>query len=196
MKKFIIQTFLRPALFNDIFEVTEFLTDDPPKIGRIFSDKQFFYQEKDGSFYGPHRIISKEVKFAPHAMPKKELGAYLQKREQWFQEEDAQRIEIYSLLAQKRIFIVDQKQYLESVKIHLKVKLAEPHDLLQNKTLLVNTAYFQKKEDRLEGPFFITEQHTTKDFKSLIATKNMFVFDVATKIEPIKIEIVTTAEAV
>jgi hypothetical protein len=48
MKTTNINTFLRPALLEDIFSNAG--------TGQILEGKQFFFKENDGSIYGPHRL--------------------------------------------------------------------------------------------------------------------------------------------
>jgi len=168
MKKIVISTFLREAIPSDIF--------DKEGSGLILEEKQIFYKEADGNFYGPYRLQCIQCSPA-YSMEREELILYLKNQEIQHKKAAAEVIELWQLLEQKRIYIVDPFQYLESFSIYLKVKLVAESDILQNKHLIVNTAYFKKKLHTINGPFYINKNHNLADFKALIGTKKMYVFD-------------------
>jgi hypothetical protein len=107
-------------------------------VGEIIEDKHFFYKESNGDIYGPHRLRK----------PFNENNTMLY-------------LELFQLLNDKRMFLVDPFQYKESIAIELPLKAVEEDDILQNKILIINTAYFLKRGQEISGAFYITK-HTTK----------------------------------
>lgn len=127
---------------------------DKDGYGKIIENKQFFYKELDKTINGPYRI------YEPNSI---NYQFYYQ--------------EIISLLNQERIFIVDTERYLESFLIKLTIKEVEEADIIENKHLIYNTSYFQKQNNKVLGPFYITNETKVNVLKTLINSEIMFVFD-------------------
>jgi len=137
--------------------------------GKFIEEKQYFISNKAGVIRGPYRLNEPEVLI---------FDTYL---------------EFETLLEEKRLFIVDKKQFLESKLIVLELKEAEPDDVVQNKMLKINTTYFGRDGKSAVGPFLIKED-SFGELRLLIENKNMFVLDGIKDLK--EIENLTTAEAV
>ncbi|MEI6865503.1 hypothetical protein [Flavicella sp.] len=140
-------------------------------VGEIIENKQFFYKEKKGNYRGPYRLTSPDE------------GGFI-----------SEYVNIYQLLALKRMMIVDPVIYSESIPIQLSIKEVEAYDILANKSLIVNTAYFIIRSHLAEGPFFITNNTSGNDIRKSIESKQFFVLAVVDFIK--KININTTTQAV
>lgn len=154
MSKITINTFLRPAILSDVFE--------NQSKGVVFEDKQFFYQQSNGSVYGPHRITNtfNAVTF-----------------NSWY-------LEILQLLSESRLLIVDPVEYSESIAIELELQKVYPEAILQNNTLITHTAYFLKNNTSVDGPFYIKKNTTKQDLKTRAHGKKTFVFS-----EPMQVKV-------
>jgi hypothetical protein len=183
MKKFTIATYLRPATVSDVFDHKD----------AIIENKQFFYQQQDGTIYGPQRLLSVKVQ-AARSMWKSDIPKFIaiQKQEMKLQLQEYQ--ELYLWLGAQKMFVVDSFRYQESIAVHLKVKEVAEFDILECNELIPHTAFFRYEEKSIKGPFYITDLHSKKSFRTLIQFKNMFVFDRPGQIKVVETN--TAAEAV
>lgn len=161
-----INTFLRPALPEDVFTIDG--------LGEVIDNKQFYFKELDGSFYGPQRIYAKKVSVM-HSMPKDEQVLFAKKQELEAKEVFEQISELYQAMAFQRLFVIDANQYLESVNISLPLKSTEEFDILQGDALISSTMYYLKRGSVVDGPFYINEKTTKKDLKNKALHKTMLV---------------------
>lgn len=126
---------------------------DKDGCGAIIENKQYFYKNADKSISGPFRLNP--------PFDAKNLHFYE---------------EIFQLIHEKRMLMVENVEYLESIAIALPLKKVEAHDILQSNKLIVNTAYFLKSHEFVEGSFYIKEATTKESLKSKIGEKTMLVF--------------------
>ena len=157
MKTIVISAYIRPATAFDVF--------DKNGNGNLKHNKEVFYKEATGVFSGPYRIAKKSSNF---------LNAEITKSEQ------LQYLEIYNLLSEAKMYVVDPK--VKETQVHLKVKEVQRSDILIGAELIVNTAYYVRHKDNLEGPFFILKTNKTADFYKIIEAKRMYCFKEITKI--------------
>jgi hypothetical protein len=172
-----INTFLRPALPEDVFRLDG--------LGEVIDNKQFYFKELEGSFYGPQRIFAKKVS-AMYSMPKDEQVLFVKKQEIEAKEVYEQILELLQAMAFQRLFVIDATQYLESVAISLPLKKTEEFDIVQGDALIPNTMYYLKKGTVVDGPFFINEKTTKKDLKNKALNKTMLVLHKPCCLNPVK----------
>lgn len=184
MKKYTIATYLRPAVPEDVF--------DQDGLGTIKNNKQFFYKLRNGSYHGPKRLKALPTDLL-YSYRKDDIVA-LKKKLDVEQASHRQYIQLYQLMDNNMLFVVDAQRYLESVPIHLKIKQVESLDYISNGRVIVNTAYFNYDNFKIKGPFYIQNKHTPQTFINSVLELKMFVFDKPGIIK--KIEIETPAEAV
>lgn len=147
-----INTFLRPAVVKDVF--------DKNGLGNIIEEKQFYYKEKYGSIYGPHRLCE----------PFKENATHFY-------------LNIFELLNEERIFVVDPLEYSESIAVALPLKKVEEFDILQGNQLIEHTMFYLKTSFSVDGPFYINAKTTKKDLKNKASNKLLLVLDKPRKIK-------------
>lgn len=123
--------------------------------GKFYSNKQFFYKNTDGTIVGPHRV-QESVNFK-----NQDYWQYLQ------------------LLSEERLYIADINQFSTSIEVHVKVKEVEEFDIMQGTRLMANTTYFKYMNNEMLGPFLIKDTDAKHLYYTIIANKNMFVFDKA-----------------
>lgn len=121
-------------------------------LGSVLEEKQLFYKNKDGSIYGPYRLNS----------PFNELN-------------NEYYLEIYNLLNDYRILIVDPLEYTESIKVDLPLKRVKEFDIMQGNHLIENTLFYLSSNNSLDGPFYINKNTTKKNLKNKVSNKLMFV---------------------
>lgn len=172
MKKLKVGTYLRPAIYKDLFN-EEFHPEMDIDHDALFKkDKEIFFKEKDNSIRGPHKMV------VPEIFPAIEYDNYLR------------------LLKQKRIFIVDEKKYEETFQIQLPIKQANLNDLLafnHFNGLKINTLFYIISE-KVSGPFVITEFTKVSDIRKYINLNQFYVLDDASNIKTINK--ITTAQVV
>lgn len=134
---------------------------DKDGCGAVIEEKQYFYKNEDETISGPFRL---NTPFNP-------------KNHHFYEE-------IFQLIQDKRMFIVDAVEYLQSISIELPLKKVEAFDVMHGEHLIVNTAYFLKSHEFVEGPFYIKEATTKENLKTKVGEKTMLVF---TKPQTIKI---------
>lgn len=188
MKKYTISTFLRPAITSDIF-------DDSSGTYEVLENKRVFFKNTDGTIYGPSKLKLPELENA-YSRPRTEMNEFFKKQKEIEEKRKKQKFAWHQLIGLEKIFVASLIPAENALKIHLKVKQVEEFDIIEGNALIVNTAYYEKKENYIDGPYYITNTHKKEDFRNLIASKKMFVFDY-TNLKPIKIiETITTAKAV
>ncbi|QQV91392.1 hypothetical protein Leef1_28 [Polaribacter phage Leef_1] len=123
-------------------------------MGSIIEDKQLYYKNDAGGFIGPYRLN------AP------------------FNEDDLLYYrELYQLLNDEKVFLIDPLEYQESLVVDLPLKRVGQFDILQGNCLIINTTYYLKSGQSIDGPFYINQNTTKENLKQKASNKLMFVLD-------------------
>lgn len=123
---------------------------DREGLGAIIEEKQVYYKNSNDVINGPFRLYK----------PFKE-------------NETEYYVNLFQLLNDERVFVVDPLEYSESIAVQLPLKNVQEFDIMQGGSLIVHTMYFLKSANVVDGPFFINKNTTKKELKNKAANKTI-----------------------